>query len=88
MHAADVFSLSDERWFLVETNFDHWKQDKDKRRIVAEKMLRQIGRRGLDAEAMLNVLHTVPVKNNETLFTTVMSARYPHLIKSTTFVWN
>ncbi|KAK6049262.1 hypothetical protein COOONC_13233 [Cooperia oncophora] len=34
MRAADVRTLSDDRWFLVETNFDPWKKPGDKRRFV------------------------------------------------------
>ncbi|PAV59061.1 hypothetical protein WR25_10766 isoform B [Diploscapter pachys] len=31
--AADIYSLTPERWYLVETNFDHWKKDDDGRRF-------------------------------------------------------
>ncbi|VDM55756.1 unnamed protein product [Angiostrongylus costaricensis] len=86
--AADVIKLGDGRWFLVETNFDHWRKDMDKRRCTAVKMLKAIGRGGLNVDTMLKVLRTFPVKNNLTLFTTVMSAQYPSLIKRTTFIWN
>ncbi|PIO70033.1 hypothetical protein TELCIR_08124 [Teladorsagia circumcincta] len=39
MHAANVTMLNDDRWFLVETNFDPWKKDEDKRRYAAIKFL-------------------------------------------------
>ncbi|CAJ0599887.1 unnamed protein product [Cylicocyclus nassatus] len=87
MKAADVMTLSKEQWFLVETNFDHWEKDKDKRRITAVKVLKEIGRNDLNSETMLKVLRTVPVKNNETLFSTVMSARYPQIIRNHTYIW-
>lgn len=87
-HAADVLTLSDDEWFLVETNFDHWKKDDDKRRITAQKMLKAMGQRALNADTMMKVLRRTPVRNNETLFSTVMSARFPSLIKNTTFIWD
>ncbi|KAJ1347881.1 hypothetical protein KIN20_003047 [Parelaphostrongylus tenuis] len=86
--AADLIKLDEDRWFLVETNSDHWRKDMDKRRITAVKMLKAAGRYGLNVDTMLKVLHTFPMKNNLTLFTTVMSARYPSLIKKTTFIWS
>uniref|UniRef100_A0A914RIU8 Acid ceramidase N-terminal domain-containing protein n=1 Tax=Parascaris equorum TaxID=6256 RepID=A0A914RIU8_PAREQ len=35
--AADIYNLNVQkgRWFLVETNFDHWKIDRDKRRLIS-----------------------------------------------------
>ncbi|KAK6047383.1 linear amide C-N hydrolase, choloylglycine hydrolase family protein [Cooperia oncophora] len=87
MRAADVRTLSDDRWFLVETNFDPWKKPGDKRRATAQKKLTAIGQKGLNAETMLEVLRTVPVKNDLTLFSTVMSARFPSLMRNTTFIW-
>ncbi|KAK6740892.1 hypothetical protein RB195_009006 [Necator americanus] len=88
MKAADVITLSENQWFLVETNFDHWEKDMDKRRITAVKRLSDIGRTGLNADSMLKVLRTAPVRNNETLFSTVMSARFPLLLRNSTFIWN
>ncbi|ETN70323.1 linear amide C-N hydrolase, choloylglycine hydrolase family protein [Necator americanus] len=88
MKAADVITLSENQWFLVETNFDHWEKDMDKRRITAVKILSDIGRTGLNADSMLKVLRTAPVRNNETLFSTVMSARFPLLLRNSTFIWN
>uniref|UniRef100_A0A7I5E911 N-acylethanolamine-hydrolyzing acid amidase n=1 Tax=Haemonchus contortus TaxID=6289 RepID=A0A7I5E911_HAECO len=88
MHAADVRTLSDSTWFLVETNFDPWKKDSDKRRIAAQKVLTAMGQKALNADTMLKVLRTHPVRNNETLFSTVMSARFPLLMKNSTFIWD
>ncbi|ETN82920.1 hypothetical protein NECAME_17606, partial [Necator americanus] len=61
MKAADVITLSENQWFLVETNFDHWEKDMDKRRITAVKRLSDIGRTGLNADSMLKVLRTAPL---------------------------
>uniref|UniRef100_A0A0R3RH62 N-acylethanolamine-hydrolyzing acid amidase n=1 Tax=Elaeophora elaphi TaxID=1147741 RepID=A0A0R3RH62_9BILA len=51
------------RWFLVETNFDHWKVDKDKRRKTAEKALSRIGRHAITYKQMLQILSLHPVQN-------------------------
>ncbi|KAL4003722.1 beta subunit of N-acylethanolamine-hydrolyzing acid amidase family protein [Acanthocheilonema viteae] len=61
------------RWFLVETNFDHWKVNKDKRRKTAEKALLQVGRHAITCKQMLEILSLHPVRNNYTIFSTVMS---------------
>ncbi|EFO19901.2 hypothetical protein LOAG_08591 [Loa loa] len=52
-----------DRWFLVETNFDHWEVDKDKRRRTAEKALQRIGRYAITYKEMLRILSLHPVKN-------------------------
>ncbi|VDO79857.1 unnamed protein product [Heligmosomoides polygyrus] len=57
-------------------------------RITAQKMLKAMGQRALNADTMMKVLRRTPVRNNETLFSTVMSARFPSLIKNTTFIWD
>lgn len=51
-------------------------------------MLKAMGQRALNADTMMKVLRRTPVRNNETLFSTVMSARFPSLIKNTTFIWD
>ncbi|VDN89932.1 unnamed protein product [Brugia pahangi] len=63
--AADLKCIDSQsdRWFLVETNFDHWKVDKDKRRRIAEKALRQIGKHFLSYGEMLQILSLYPIKN-------------------------
>ncbi|VDK73246.1 unnamed protein product [Gongylonema pulchrum] len=51
------------QWFLVETNYDHWKSDKDKRRKMAEKALRKIGQKAMTHKNMLWILSLHPVEN-------------------------
>ncbi|MCP9257556.1 N-acylethanolamine-hydrolyzing acid amidase [Dirofilaria immitis] len=75
-----------DQWFLVVTNFDHWKVDKDKRRKTAEKALRWIGRNAITYETMLQILSIHPVENNLTIFSTVMSPLNQHAIYDYTFV--
>lgn len=51
------------QWFVVETNFDYWEKDKDKRRITAEKALQKIGQKAMSYKKMLQVLSESPVEN-------------------------
>ncbi|CAB3402631.1 unnamed protein product [Caenorhabditis bovis] len=81
-NAADIYRLEFEkkRWFLVETNFDHWKGDRDERRLTAIAQLKRIGASNISASRMFDVLSTHPVNNNLTVFSTVISAARPALM--------
>ncbi|CAG9540251.1 unnamed protein product [Cercopithifilaria johnstoni] len=72
---ADLECIDSQKgqWFLVETNFDHWKVNKDKRRKTAEKALQRIGKHAITYKKMLHILSLHPVENNYTIFSTVMS---------------
>ena len=81
----DVWRLNAEqgRWFLVETNYDHWKQPpaSDDRRDPAINGMKKIGQAGLNDQTLFNVLSTPPVLNDGTIYTTIMSASDPTLYK-------
>ncbi|XP_007947248.1 N-acylethanolamine-hydrolyzing acid amidase [Orycteropus afer afer] len=66
-------------WFRVETNYDHWKPvpKEDDRRTPAIKALNTTGQANLSLETLFQVLSVFPVYNNDTIYTTVMSAAYP-----------
>ncbi|XP_058523186.1 N-acylethanolamine-hydrolyzing acid amidase [Ochotona princeps] len=66
-------------WFRVETNYDHWKPvpKRDDRRTPAIKALNATGQANLNLETLFQVLSVVPVYNNYTVYTTVMSAAMP-----------
>ncbi|GMT19338.1 hypothetical protein PFISCL1PPCAC_10635, partial [Pristionchus fissidentatus] len=85
-NAADVERLSEKNWYLVETNFDHWKEDGDKRRITASRMLHKMGRSRLNPDSLLRVLSTSPVRNNLTIYTSVLSAAKPSILYDTTMI--
>ena len=72
--AIDVWHLN-ESWYLVETNYDHWKPPpaSDNRRDPAIKTLDSIGRSNITAGSLFKVLSTPPVLNTGTSYTTVMS---------------
>nr|6DXZ_B Chain B, N-acylethanolamine acid amidase beta-subunit [Oryctolagus cuniculus]6DY0_B Chain B, N-acylethanolamine acid amidase beta-subunit [Oryctolagus cuniculus]6DY1_B Chain B, N-acylethanolamine acid amidase beta-subunit [Oryctolagus cuniculus] len=78
---ADIWPLDPLKgvWFLVETNYDHWKPapEEDDRRTPAIKALNATGQAKLSLETLFQVLSVVPVYNNYTIYTTVMSAASP-----------
>ncbi|XP_027625543.1 N-acylethanolamine-hydrolyzing acid amidase [Tupaia chinensis] len=78
---ADIWPLDplNGAWFRVETNYDHWKPAPrgDDRRTPAIKALNATGQANLSLETLFQVLSVVPVYNNFTIYTTVMSAADP-----------
>ncbi|CAI2349477.1 unnamed protein product [Caenorhabditis sp. 36 PRJEB53466] len=88
--AANVYRLNFEanKWFLVETNYDNWKRRQgDARRITAIRALKAIGADSLSAERVADVLRTEPVRNNLTVFSSVMSPKHPLLFANSTWIW-
>jgi len=72
--AVDTLDSDADRWFLVQTNYDRDLPDpsNDDRRTVAEKLMKEIGRKGMTEEKLFNeVLSTYPVLNNETIVSIV-----------------
>ena len=84
----DVWLLgSNQTWFLVETNSDHWKQVRDdRRREAARGTLRAVGRANLTSDPLWEVLSLPGVRNPRTVYSVVMSAAEPGLY--TTRVWD
>lgn len=62
------------RWFLVETNYPHWKPDppSDDRATVAIQQMKLMGQQNLSYDGLWNVLSTVPVLNLQTTYTSLM----------------
>lgn len=83
LSALDIWRINafDGRWFLVETNYDHWNPPptSDDRRDPAIKAMNQTGRENLSGESLFNVLSVPPVLNSGTVYTVVMSAAIPEL---------
>ena len=78
-NAIDMWWLgTNNSWFLVETNYDHWKAPPagDDRRDVAIKGIMDTGRAKMSVATILDVLSIPPVLNQGTIFTNVMSL-YP-----------
>ncbi|CAN0069640.1 unnamed protein product [Bubo scandiacus] len=66
-------------WFRVETNYDHWTTPPpfDDRRTAAIKALNATGQQNINFDTLFKVLSVKPVLNNNTVYTTVMSAALP-----------
>ena len=69
------------RWYLVETNYDHWTSPPsfDKRRAAAETAMNHTGRANINSTTLFKVLSTPPVLDVDTIHTTIMSAAHPLL---------
>jgi len=74
--ADDVWRLDADagRWFLVETNDDHWKPPQDARRDTANKAMNAIGQANIDITSIFGVISTQPVFNAETKYTILVSS--------------
>ena len=81
--ALDIWRLNTAkgRWFLVETNYDHWDPPppSDDRRDPAIKAMDETGRGNVSASSLFHVLSLPPVLNNKTSYTVTMSASIPEL---------
>ena len=63
------------RWFLVETNYDHWVPPPadDDRRDPANQHMNKTDRSSFDDKTMLHVMTSFPNLNSETTYTAIMS---------------
>ena len=81
--ALDIWKLNAAkgRWFLVETNYDHWEPPppSDDRRDPAIKAMNETGRANVNGTALYKVLSVPPVLNNDTSYTVTMSASHPEI---------
>ncbi|XP_064644693.1 N-acylethanolamine-hydrolyzing acid amidase-like [Lineus longissimus] len=84
--AADVWNLDadNSRWFLVETNYDHWlpTPQHDDRRFQANKVMKGIGQAKINNDTMMEALSTLDVLNGNTVVTSIMSAADPSMYRS------
>jgi len=76
-YPEDIWRLdpSNGRWFLAETNDDHWKPPEDNRRDAANNSMKSIGRGNMTLDGLFTVLKKQPVYNTETTYTTVMCSK-------------
>ncbi|XP_070568770.1 N-acylethanolamine-hydrolyzing acid amidase-like [Ptychodera flava] len=87
LQARDVWRLDvkNGRWFLVETNYDHWvpPPKDDDRRDPANKAMNSIGQAAINATMMYDkVLSVKPVLQSDSVYTTLMSAADPDIYKT------
>jgi len=73
---ADLWKLDlhENRWFLVETNDDHWLPPQDDRRDLAIKATSALGETTINLNGLYQVLSIHDVLNSQTVYTTLMSA--------------
>ncbi|XP_029012305.1 acid ceramidase [Betta splendens] len=66
--------LKQGRWYVLETNYDHWKEPffLDDRRTPAMKCMNQTTQANISVKTMYDVLSTKPVLNKLTTYTTLM----------------
>jgi N-acylethanolamine-hydrolysing acid amidase len=77
LDSADVWRLDPpERYFLVETNYDHWEPvpRDDPRRTVANALMNASTPATVGLPYINSVLTTIPVFNPETTYTALMCA--------------
>ncbi|KAK3098609.1 hypothetical protein FSP39_021198 [Pinctada imbricata] len=70
------------RWYEVETNYDHWGPvpKTDDRRDPANKKMVAMGQ-NVTVDNLFDVMSTVPVLNDDTTYTIIMSASQPDITK-------
>jgi hypothetical protein len=75
--SADIRTLNDTVWYLVETNYDWWKPTPphDDRTTPAIKFLEEHGQDNMNEETLFQLLSTPPMYNWITVFTTVMNVQ-------------
>ncbi|KAL8206641.1 UNVERIFIED_CONTAM: hypothetical protein K2H54_016728 [Gekko kuhli] len=66
-------------WYRVETNYDHWRPPppSDDRRTPAMKALNATGQEHINLESLYDILSIHPIMNQDTVYTTIMSAVFP-----------
>ena len=89
--AVDLWDISQSeyKWYVVETNFDHWLPAGDQRRATAVQQMNSIGQNNINNITLRNNVELVyPVFNNKTQYNTQMSAKYPDMYNTIVVDYN
>lgn len=70
--AQDVWQLTDNRWFEVETNWDHWKIPFDGRRKFVNTQMNKTTAEKVDMDYMYGIVSTPPAFAGDTVYTSKM----------------
>uniref|UniRef100_A0A3B5Q4Q4 Acid ceramidase n=1 Tax=Xiphophorus maculatus TaxID=8083 RepID=A0A3B5Q4Q4_XIPMA len=72
--SIDVIDVKLDRWYVLETNYDHWKEPffLDDRRTPAMKCMNKTTQANISVKTLYDVLSTKPVLNKLTTYTTLM----------------
>lgn len=73
----DPKSTKFDRWFLIETNYDHWTEPpaSDNRRDPGIDAMNTVSQANINYETLLDVMSINPVCNDETVYSVAMSAK-------------
>jgi len=71
-NARDVWQLTDNRWFEVETNWDHWSIPFDGRRKFANDQMNKTTAEKVDMDYMYKIVSTKPDYAGDTVYTSKM----------------
>lgn len=91
---VDFWTLSDNQWWLVQTNYDHWTDpgpNQIRRRVVAETFIKDAGQGEMNALSVLDCLLQYPVDHSITVHHSVMDIGTGFLYtmpSNSTRVWN
>lgn len=80
---VDFWTLSDDQWWLVQTNYDHWTDpgpNEIRRRVTAENFIKNAGQSEMNVLSLLDLLHQYPVDHSITVHHSIMDI-------STGFLW-
>ncbi|KAK3605187.1 hypothetical protein CHS0354_012996 [Potamilus streckersoni] len=86
LETIDIWRLDPDqgRWFVVETNYDHWTTPppSDDRRDPANKAMTRLGQQNINKVSLFAVMSVQPVLNNHTTYTVIMSPAQPQLMQA------
>lgn len=87
--AVDYWKLKDPAFYLLETNYDHWKTPPsydDRRKYGIEMMNKIGGKAGVNHDSLFKVMTSWPLFNHHTDFTNVYSAANSSMYQ--TLIWD
>ena len=79
-----IYLLFAVRWFLVETNYDHWTTPppSDDRRDPAIQALKKLGQAKVGPSTLFQVISMDHVRTNLTVYSAIMAAGNPDLLNA------
>ena len=82
--AVDIWSMDNDKWYLLETNYDHWVPPpaSDDRRDPGIAAMNKVGEKNISLSTLYDILSTPPVLNKGTIYTTLMTAAKPSEYKT------
>ena len=74
-YVADLLELDEERWFIVQTNYDHWlpQPGNDDRYHPAIERIEEAGQENLNEENLFKIMSLEPTNNKKTVYSAIMN---------------